>query len=65
MLKCWTAKLISGWRSPVGHEAGSASDAEQAVGDEAGAVVARVIVVGDVLVRHNQHALVGHGLRSA
>ena len=60
-----TANLISGWQSPVGHEAGSASNAEQAVGDEAGAVVARVIVVGDVLVRHNQHALVGHGLRSA
>ncbi len=43
---------------PVGHEACSAANTEEAVGDEAGAVVARVIVVGDVLVSHNQCALV-------
>ena len=49
-------------RVPVGHEAGGAADAEEAVGDEAGAVVARVVVVRDVLVGHYQDALVGQRL---
>jgi len=46
--------------SPVGHEAGGTANTEEAVGDKAGAVVAGVVVVGDVLVRHDQHPLVRH-----
>ena len=45
-------------RAPVGHEAGGAANAEQAVGHEARAVVAGVVVVRDILVCHDQHALV-------
>ena len=49
---------------PVGHDAGSAAHSEEAVGHEAGAVVASIVVDGDVLVTHDQHTLVGKSLHS-
>ena len=59
----FTLASAMGSATPVGHEAGCATHAEEAVGDEAGAVVPGVVIVGDVLVRHNEHPLVGHRLQ--
>ena len=49
--------------SPVGQDAGGAAHTEEAVGHEAGAILARVMIDGDVLMAHDQHALVGQGLK--
>jgi hypothetical protein len=48
----------------VGHEGGGAPQAEQAVDDEHGPVLADVPVVGDVFVVDDQDAAVGQGLES-
>ena len=48
---------------PVGEQAGGATDAEQAVGDEHGALVAKVPVLCDVLSGHNDRQRVRVPLR--
>ena len=51
--------------SLVGDDGSGTSQAEQAVADQHGAVLAQVVAVGDVLVVHNQGPLVWQRLHGA
>ena len=51
--------------APVGEESAGATEAEEAVAHEHGAVVAHIPVLRDVLVVHHQRHLVWQGLHSA
>ena len=49
--------------SPVGEEGTSATQAEEAVAHQHGAVIAHIPVLCDILVVHNQRQLVGQSLQ--